>query len=118
MSVGWGHRVGTQIISSVFSFANRDFGASGAQGSVINCRDCLCPAFDSLTREVLSCEAFTSSLCQQQLGASRAGHAVPTGLVSTNVVESGGTDSRSSLQEVPFPRCRYKKAHLVIVYKQ
>lgn len=40
MSVGWGHRVGTQIISSVFSFANRDFGASGAQGSVINCLGC------------------------------------------------------------------------------
>uniref|UniRef100_A0A8B9WHE3 Epithelial stromal interaction 1 n=1 Tax=Bos mutus grunniens TaxID=30521 RepID=A0A8B9WHE3_BOSMU len=56
-----------------------DFGASGACGSVINCMGCFCPAFDSLTREVLSCEAFTSSLCQQQLGASRAGRAVPTG---------------------------------------
>ena len=106
MSVGWGHGVGIEIISSVFSFANRDFGASGACGSVINCMGCFCPAFDSLTREVLSCEAFTSSLCQQQLGASRAGRAVPTGLVCTNVVESGATDSHSSLQEVLFPRCR------------
>ena len=69
MSVGWGQRVGIKIIPPVFSFANRDFWASGAHGSVINCLGYHCLVFDSLNTEVLSCEAFTSSFCQQQLGA-------------------------------------------------